>query len=858
MISDAIPPARNHQQANRNRFLSLFGLIAVLSCSILFNACSPANSANWSGTSTTSHPAALLVSGNFPAAQVGVSYEQSLSVIGGKAPYTFSLLWGSLPPGIVLSSSTGIISGTAPASGTFSFGVRVVDSSDLTGAGTFQMTVMAKAPVSVSVSPAADSISSASRLQFTAKVTNSTNQAVTWSATAGSISSTGLYTAPAVTSSTSVTVTATSAAQTSAFATAALTILPPGTTPPVVVSVTPSSDTLASGATLQFSALVTNTSNVAVTWAASAGTISSSGLYTAPTVTTNTSATVTATSVAQSSASASASLTITAPVAPTLVITTSSLPGATSGSTYSTSLAAKGGTTPYSWSVTGGSLPAGVSLHPNGLLSGTPTQTGTFTFTVQVTDSGSPKQIASQSLSMVVVSARPPGNTPAAAFLGFSESDTNGGGWPNATYGMQRFWDSPPDQWPDLNTAPGVFTFSSLDSDLSLAYSKGTFLAMYTLARTPPWITSNPTDASCNYTTGMGGGLGECDAPSDLNVDGSGTNATWKAWITAIATHANDPTYLQTHAHIKYWEIWNEPDTKAFWAGTIAQLARLTEDANCIITGRGVIHENGNGTATACTATAIDPTAQIVMASAHAKTVALAYGQNELYCNNTSAMKTYQFPCPNPSNAISTAVDIINFHMKPGNEIGGNYCGVNGTSACTPEAAMQWYVSNIEGILQPVDQAKPLWDGEAQYSSSGFTGTYADPDLAASFMPRFYLINWTLNISGMAWYAATGMAEPTSAETSYQQTYDWLANASLSTPCAATGTVWTCGITLSGQNYQIMWDTAQTCASGTCTTANQSVSSEWTQYQDMTTASTPVPITGDVVPVGIKPVVLSN
>ncbi len=857
MLSDATPPARNHQHVNRNRFLPLSGLIAVLFCLTLFNACTPANSATWGGSSTSSSHSdpSLVVSGNLPVAQVGVTYKQILTVSGGKAPYVFSLSWGSLPPGMTLSPSTGIISGTPPTTGTFGFGVHVVDSSDLGGASAFSMTVMA--PAIVTVTPATDSIPSASTLQLSALVTNA-SQAVTWSASAGTISSNGLYKAPAVTATTTVTVTATSTAETSASGTATLTIVPPAIAPPVTVTVTPATDTVTSAATVQFSALVTNTSNVAVTWSTSAGTISSTGLYTAPTVSANTSATVTATSVGQTTASGTASLTITPPPPPPLVITTSLLPGATSGTAYSTPLAATGGTAPYTWSLTTGSLPTGLTVPSRGSLSGTPSQTGTFSFTVQVADSGSPKQTASQALTLTVVSPTPLGHAPAAAFLGFSESDTNGGGWPNQTYGMQRFWDSPPDQWPDLNTAPGVFTFSSLDNDLALAYSKGTMLAMYTLARTPPWASSVPTDSSCNYTTGMGGGLGECDAPSDLNADGSGTNATWKAWITAIANHANDPTYLQTHAHIKYWEIWNEPDTKAFWAGSIAQLARLTEDANCIITGRGVIHENGNGTATPCTATAIDPTAQIVMASAHAKTVALAYGQNELYCNNTSAMKAYQFPCPNPATAIATAVDIINFHMKPGNEVGGTYCGLNGTSACTVEAAMQWYVSNIQGILQPAEQAKPLWDGEAQYSSSGFTGTYADPDLAASFMPRFYLVNWTLNISGMAWYAASGMAEPLSAGTSYQQVYDWLSNATLTTPCAATGTVWTCGITLSGKNYQIMWDTSQTCASGTCTTGNQTVSSEWTQYQDMTTASTPTPITGDAVPVGIKPVVLSN
>src|SRR5579863_4111818 len=81
----------------------------------------------------------------------------------------------------------------------------------------------------------------------------------------------------------------------------------------------------------------------------------------------------------------------------------------------------------------------------------------------------------------------------------------------------------------------------------------------YTMSRTPNWASSVPTDASC--TGAQTGQLGECDLPTDINADGSGTNQTWKNWVTALATHANgldDPTntYLQTHAHIKYWEPW--------------------------------------------------------------------------------------------------------------------------------------------------------------------------------------------------------------------------------------------------------------------------------------------------------------
>ena len=68
-------------------------------------------------------------------------------------------------------------------------------------------------------------------------------------------------------------------------------------------------------------------------------------------------------------------------------VTTSSLVGGTVGSAYSATLAASGGTTPYSWSLASGSLPAGLSLSSGGVISGTPTASGTSSFTVQVTDS---------------------------------------------------------------------------------------------------------------------------------------------------------------------------------------------------------------------------------------------------------------------------------------------------------------------------------------------------------------------------------------------------------------------------------------------------------------------------------------
>jgi hypothetical protein len=77
----------------------------------------------------------------------------------------------------------------------------------------------------------------------------------------------------------------------------------------VAVSISPKVATVVSGGTQQFSATVTGSTNTAVTWTASAGLISSSGLFTAPTVLANT--TVTATSQADTSKTASATVSIT-------------------------------------------------------------------------------------------------------------------------------------------------------------------------------------------------------------------------------------------------------------------------------------------------------------------------------------------------------------------------------------------------------------------------------------------------------------------------------------------------------------------------------------------------------------------
>ncbi len=136
-----------------------------------------------------------------------------------------------------------------------------------------------------------------------------------------------------------------------------------------------------------------------------------SGTPTGPAGTSNFTVTV------QDAVSAQATAALSIVVTNALSITTSSLPGGVVGTAYSQALGASGGTAPYGnngstcspasgtrWCVIAGSLPAGLSLAPDGTVSGTPTAAGTSNFTVELTDSSSPPQVTTQALSIVVTS----------------------------------------------------------------------------------------------------------------------------------------------------------------------------------------------------------------------------------------------------------------------------------------------------------------------------------------------------------------------------------------------------------------------------------------------------------------------
>jgi hypothetical protein len=285
--------------------------------------------------------------------------------------------------------------------------------------------------VSITISPTSATVSSGGTQQFTATVTGSSNTAVQWEVNnvaggntqTGTVSSSGLYTAPTTDATLQVTVTALSSADSTKTANATVTVTPVITPPPPVITITisPTTATVAGGGTQQFAATVMGTTNTSVTWSVdgvnggnnTAGTVSTDGLYTAPTAAGG--HTVTATSVADTTKSASAAVTvITMTISPQ---TASIAPNGTQQFTVTIAGTSNVGVTWQVDGINGGNNSVG-TVSSNGLYTA-PGQPGSHTVTA--VSSALPSYSVSAS---VTVTLPPPGS---ASVLTYHNDDVRDG-----------------------------------------------------------------------------------------------------------------------------------------------------------------------------------------------------------------------------------------------------------------------------------------------------------------------------------------------------------------------------------------------------------------------------------------------
>ena len=354
-------------------------------------------------TLVVSEPTIVLPNKTLAGGTEASAYSESITAAsGGTSPYSYAVTAGALPSGLTLNTSTGAITGTPAAAGTFNFSITATDSSTGTGpyirTQAYSITVIAAPPTAGNSSLTVAYNAPATNVPLSLSGGAATSVAVATQASHGTATASGTtityQPATGYAGPDSFTYTATNDSGTSAAATVTITVSDP------VITITPSGGFAASVAapytqTFTFNGgaqpwtgyQATNLPAGLSITGTTANTVTISGTPTqAGSFTLNVSATDSSTGNGPYTVGQAFSLTV---AAPTLTLAPAGPTfTATSGTAFSQSFTASGGTGPYTYAVTAGALPAGLTLS-NGTVSGTPTAAGSFNFTITATDTGS-------------------------------------------------------------------------------------------------------------------------------------------------------------------------------------------------------------------------------------------------------------------------------------------------------------------------------------------------------------------------------------------------------------------------------------------------------------------------------------
>jgi glycosyl hydrolase family 39 (putative alpha-L-iduronidase) len=309
--------------------------------------------------------------------------------------------------------------------------------------------------------------------------------------------------------------------------------------------------------------------------------------------------------------------------------------------------------------------------------------------------------------------------------------------------------------WPNLEPQKGQWNFALLDKLLNLAQEHHVQVLM-PLVLSPPWASSRPAEPS-SYSPG------NAAVPNDLE--------DWHNYIRTVA--------IRCKGRIHEYEIWNEPNLKDFYTGTVPQLVEMARIAYA-------------------TLKEVDPTNQV---------------------SSPPATGIY-------------GVSWFDQYLQAG---GGKYSDVIGYHVYVnpaPPEEMVALIQQVEAVMSKHGvRNKELWDTETGWAiqntqsvvtpaGEGFNSIVLSPDVAAAYLARSYILSWASGVSRLYWYSwdnyVMGLVDHDgktlkSPAIAYGEIQKWLIGARMDSCDTDANGAWTCVISREG-GYRgwIVWNPNQT------------------------------------------------
>ena len=342
-----------------------------------------------------SPPGPVITTSSLSSGVAGSAYIQTIGTTLGVLPYTYSVISGALPNGLILDANSGFISGIPSVAGNFIFSIQVTDHVGLITSRSYTLTISNPSRPVITNASIANGTTGTNYIQvltasggtspYTFSIQSGTLPAgLSLDTASGTISGT-----PTVAGTSTLVFQASDSASNTTTKSLSITIIA-AALPQI------SSTSLSNGlvGTAYAQVLVGVSGVPAYSFGITSGTLptglslnSVTGVISGtPTSATTSNLTFQITDSVSGSSTKSLTLQVVAPPHPQ--ITTTSLPNAVVQSSYAQVISVTPGVPPYTFSISSGSLPAGLSLSTqSGILSGIPTSTGVSSFTVSVTDS---------------------------------------------------------------------------------------------------------------------------------------------------------------------------------------------------------------------------------------------------------------------------------------------------------------------------------------------------------------------------------------------------------------------------------------------------------------------------------------